>query len=46
MAHLKNIRVGWLRYSEMMHFGWFKIVKCLGTANQSALFQRSIAMLL
>ena len=35
-----------LRYTEIKHSDWLKIVMGLGTANQCALFQGSVATLL
>ena len=42
----KNFRVAYLWYAEIKHSHWFDIVMVHGIANQRALFQRSIDMLL
>ena len=46
LMSLTNFRVAWLCYNEIKHSDWSKIVMGLGTANQSSLFQHSMATLL
>ena len=46
MNNWSRCRKQYCCYAEIIHSDWLNIVMCLGTANQSALFQSSIVMLL